>query len=158
MKTNRVFGCIAAVFALITISGPAMAQQERDVIELVKTQIAGQRQALVAENMMLTGEESEVFWPLYREYQGQRNTMSDRRIALLRKFRDNFDGMNDEQSSEILDDWMKFEDDIQKLRKKYIKTFEKAIGGRTSLRFFQLENKLDTIIDYDLAQVVPLAQ
>jgi hypothetical protein len=158
MKTNRVFGCITAVFALILLSGPTMAQQERDVIELIKTQISGQRQALVAENMMLTAEESEVFWPLYREYQGQRNTMSDRRIALLRKFRDNFDGMNDEQSSEILDDWMKFEEDIQQLRKKYIKKFEKAVGGRTSLRFFQLENKLDTIIDYDLAQVVPLAQ
>lgn len=153
-----------ALFAIFTIAlfsgafSPVMAQQERDVIELVKTQISGQRQALVAENMMLMAEESEVFWPLYREYQGQRNTMSDRRIALLRKFRDNFDGMNDEQSSEILDDWMKFEDDIQKLRKKYIKKFEKAVGGRTSLRFFQLENKLDTIIDYDLAQVVPLAQ
>jgi len=122
------------------------------------TQIAGQRQALVAENMMLTASESEVFWPLYREYRGERNTMSDRRINLLRKFRDNFDGMDDAQSSETLANWMKLEDDIQKLRKKYLKKFEKAIGGRTSLRYFQLENKLDAIIAYDLAQVVPLAQ
>ncbi len=108
--------------------------------------------------MMLTASESEVFWPLYREYRGERNTMSDRRINLLRKFRDNFDGMDDAQSSETLANWMKLEDDIQKLRKKYLKKFEKAIGGRTSLRYFQLENKLDAIIAYDLAQVVPLAQ
>ena len=158
MKTLRTFTCLATLLPFLCIGGLAHAQQERDVIELIKTQISTQRQGLVAENLMLTEAQSEVFWPLYREYQTARDGMSDRRIMLLQKFRDNFDGMNDEQSLDILNDWIKLDDDIGKLRKKFIKKFDKQIGGRTTLRYFQLENKLDAIIDYDLAQIVPLAE
>ena len=68
MKLNSVLSgllvaCIATIFA-----GPAQAQQERDVIELIKSQLSTSRQALVAENMSLTAEESEIFWPLYRNF------------------------------------------------------------------------------------------
>jgi len=146
-------GCLALLFAL-----PAQAQQERDVIELIKSQISTQRQALVAENVSLTAEQSEVFWPLYREFQAKRGPLTDRRIELMKEFRDNFDGLNDEQAGEIIDGWLKLQDDILKLRKQYVKKFRKILPEKTTLRYFQVENKLDTIIDYDLSRVIPLAE
>lgn len=145
--------CLALVFAL-----PAQAQQERDVIELIKSQISTQRQALVAENLNLTEAQSEAFWPLYREFQSNRGPLIDRRIKLLQDFRDNFDGLTDEQSGDIIDRWLKLEDDIVKLRKQYVKKFRKILPEKSTLRYFQVENKLDTIIDYDLARVTPLAE
>jgi len=163
MKLSRFAIALPATLALITLAfialaAPAQAQQERDVMEVMKSQISTQRQALVAENLLLTKEESDVFWPLYREFQNKRNPLIDRRIDLLTKFRDNFDSLTDEQAAEIIDGWLELEADIVKLRKQYVKKFRKILPEKTTLRYFQVENKLDTIIDYDLSQVTPLAE
>ncbi|MGI9342941.1 MAG: hypothetical protein ACR2QV_08815 [Gammaproteobacteria bacterium] len=151
---------LSALFALaiIGIAAPAQAQQERDVIEVMKSQISTQRQALVAENLFLTKGESDAFWPLYREFQNERNPLIDRRIELLTQFRDNFDSLTEEQAADIIDGWVELESDIAKLRKQYVKKFRKILSEKTTLRYFQVENKLDTIIDYDLSQVTPLAE
>lgn len=58
----------------------------------------------------------------------------------------------------MLDDFMKLQDDILRLQKKYLSNFRKVLSEKKTLRYFQIENKMDTIIEYDLAQVVPLAE
>lgn len=67
MKITRLFITVATAGSLCGTINPVMAQQERDVIEVMKSQIATQRQALVVENLQLTAEESEAFWPVYRK-------------------------------------------------------------------------------------------
>lgn len=150
-----------AIFSVILFSGvfsPAMAQQERDVIELIKTQVGTQRQALVAENLQLTEEESTVFWPVYRSFHSDRDKLVDRRIKILMDFRDNFDGLTEEQAKKLLDDYVALQGEMLSLRKKWLKNFRAVLSEKTTLRYFQIENKLDAIIDFDLAQVVPLAE
>ena len=150
-----------ALFSLTLFSGafsPVMAQQERDVIELIKTQVGTQRQALVAENLQLTEAESTSFWPVYRSFHSERDKLVDRRIKLLMEFRDNFDGLSEEQSKKLLDDYIALQGEQLALRKKWVKNFRAVLSEKTTLRYFQIENKLDVIIDFDLAQVVPLAQ
>ena len=149
---------LAATCVALLIAGPAAAQQERDVIELIKSQVATQRQALVAENLNLTAAQSEVFWPLYREFQTKQQPLIDRRISLLTQFRDNFDGLEEADAAYLIDGWLSLEADIVKLRRQYVNKFRKALSEKLTLRYFQIENKLDVIIDYDLAQVIPLAE
>jgi hypothetical protein len=158
MNLKSLLSCVSIVCLALVFALPAQAQQERDVIELIKSQISTQRQALVAENLNLTEAQTDAFWPLYREFQSKRGPLIDRRIKLLQDFRDNFDGLTDEQSGDIIDRWLSLEDDIVKLRKQYVKKFRKILPEKSTLRYFQVENKLDTIIDYDLARVTPLAE
>ena len=158
MNPARILLTALAAGAFCLAAGNVMAQQERDVIEVMKSQVQAQRQALVAENLQLNEEESEAFWPVYRAFHAERDALVDRKIELLRKFRDNFDGLSEEQSAQILDDYFQLQEDILKLRKKHLKNFRKVLSEKTTLRYFQIENKLDAIIESDLAQVVPLAQ
>jgi len=158
MKPTAVIHGLRLAFVLTLLFAPAQAQQEQDVIELIKSQVATQRQALVAENLNLTAEQSEVFWPLYREFQAQRRPLIDRRISLLKQFSDNFDGLSNDEAASIIDGWIALEGDVYKLRKKYVKKFRKILPEKTTLRYFQIEKKLDTIIEYDLSQVTPLAE
>lgn len=158
MKITRLFITVATAGSLCGTINPVMAQQERDVIEVMKSQIATQRQALVVENLQLTAEESEAFWPVYRKYAAERDGLVDRRITLLKEFRDNFDGLSDDEAKTLLDDFMKLQDDILRLQKKYLSNFRKVLSEKKTLRYFQIENKMDTTIEYDLAQVVPLAE
>ena len=143
---------------VITVTQFAIAQQENDLIEVIRGQIKTDRQAVVAANMTLSATQSENFWPLYRKYHGERDGLIDRRVALLTEFRDNRMGMTAEQAKQILTDALNLEKDIGKLKRKYASKFEKVLSPRATLRYYQIENKLDTIIDYELASVVPLRQ
>jgi hypothetical protein len=142
----------------ISLSLPATAQTENDLIEVIRGQIKKDRQAVVAANMTLSATQSENFWPLYRKYHQDRDSLADRRVALLTDFRDNRMGMTAEQAKQILSDALELEKDIGKLKRKYAPKFEKVLAPRATLRYYQIENKLDTIIDYELASVVPLRQ
>ena len=62
------------------------------------------------------------------------------------------------QARTMLDDYIQLQDDFVRLRKKYLSNFRRVLSEKKTLRYFQIENKMDTIIDYDLAQIVPLAE
>lgn len=155
---NKFF---AILIISMSVAAPAVAgshMQEQDMIEVIRGQITADREALVAENLNLTAEESEAFWPVYRRFQNERSALVDRRIKILTEFRDNFETLDDEVAKQLLNDSIKLEDDFQALRMKFLKDFRKALPEKKVLRYLQIENKIDTIIDYDLAQIVPLAE
>ncbi len=151
----------ALVFlAAVVLAGYAsetFAQQERDEIELMLAQIRTNRQAIVTENLALTAEDSEAFWPLYRQFQNDRALMVDRTMKMLTEFRDNFDVLSEEQAKALVDEYFKIQKEELRLNEKYLREFRKILSQKKTLRYFQIENKLDAIIDYDLSQVIPLA-
>ncbi len=98
-------------------SGNVLAQTEADTIAAVRAQIGANRMALVAENLGLAKEEADSFWPLYREFHNERDKLIDQRVTLLRNFRDNFDNLTDEQSRQLIDDYLGLQESLLKLRK-----------------------------------------
>ena len=148
---------LATVLTILPATG-LMAQPETDVTDAIKAQIKSNRQALVAENLMLSESESEVFWPVYRDFHAQRDALLDRRIELLQEFRDNFDGLTDAQATRMLDDYFVLQEDFLSLRKDYLQKFRGVLPDKKTLRYYQIESKMDTIIEYELSQVVPLAE
>jgi len=158
MKITRITTALIVLFIALGASAPVMAQSEADAIAAIRAQIGANRQALVAENMMFTEAESEKFWPLYREFQAERSALMDRRVAILTNFRDNYETLTNEQAKSIIDEALKLEEDLFKLRRNNTRRFRKVISDKQVLRYFQIESKLDAIINFDLARVVPLAQ
>jgi polyhydroxyalkanoate synthesis regulator phasin len=155
LLTTALVFLAAAVLA--GYASDTFAQQERDQIELMLAQIRTNRQAIVTENLDLTAAESDVFWPLYRQFQNDRATMVDRTMKMLTEFRDNFDVLSEEQAKALVDEYFKIQKEELRLNEKYLREFRKILSQKKTLRYFQIENKLDAIIDYDLSQVIPLA-
>ena len=83
--------------------------------------------------------------------------MVDRTMKMLTEFRDNFDGLSEEQAKALVDEYFKIQKEELRLNEKYLREFRKILSQKKTLRYFQIENKLDAIIDYDLSQVIPLA-
>ncbi len=149
-------GSLALLVMGLFLCPPAIAQQERDEIEVLRSQIGADRQALVAANMQLSEKQGEDFWPLYREFHMEKDVLMDRRVKILTEFRDDYMGMTAEQAEQILVDALKLEKDLYKLKESYRKKFQKVLAPRATLRFYQIENKLDTVINFSIASVVPL--
>ena len=132
------------------------AQTADDEIQLARSVVQTERQAMVAANLGLSDAESAVFWPLYKEYRAAVDQATDTRVALLKQYFASFETLTDEEASALLDDFFAYEKNLLKTRMTYAKKMRKVMSGRTVARFFQIEHKMDAIIEYEMAGEVPL--
>jgi hypothetical protein len=146
---------LAVAFACVM---PVMAQDTSSEIELTRAVIQTERQSIVAAAMDLDTEESAEFWPLYREYQNQRAALGDRDVALIKDFAENFEVMTDVKAGQLLDEYLSIEKAHLKLKTQYAKKFRKVLPDKKVTRYFQIENKLDAVIDAELAKEIPLME
>ena len=102
--------------------------------------------------------EARAFTPVYDEYQKERKEIAQRQIAELNKFASNYGSMTDKAAGEILKSWFKIQEDKNDLVEKYAKKFDHVLPKTKVLRFVQVENKLETVVDLQAARVIPLAK
>ena len=151
---NRTLAA-ALILSTLLLVGSAGAQTDDD-IQLTRAVVQTERQAVVAANLGLSDTESAVFWPLYKEYRAAVDRATDARVALMKKYFASYETLTDEEASTLLDDFFTYEENLLKTRMTYAKKMRKVLPGKTVARFFQIENKMDTIIEYEMAGEVPL--
>ena len=145
---------ILAFFGLFVTNG----QTANDYLELTREVIKVEKKAAIAEVMQLTKAESQPFWNLYNEYQGKLYTVQNKRIAIIKDFAENYESLTDEKADELWNANMAYAQEILKLEKTYYKKFKKIISAGKAARFFQAENKIETMIDAQLAIEIPLIE
>ena len=153
MKRALATGC---VLSLLLLAAPVGAQTADDDLQLTRAVVQTERQAVVAANLGLSDAESAIFWPLYKEYRAAVDQATDTRVALMKRYFASFETLTDEEASTLLDDFFAYKKNLLKTRSAYAKRMRKVLSGRTVARFFQIENKMDTIIEYEMAGEVPL--
>jgi hypothetical protein len=127
-------------------------------IELTRASIQLRRQAIVTSVMDLAPKEADAFWPLYREYRLEMAKVGDRVSKLLVQYADQYDTLTDEQAAGIMKEWLSVERAKLGVKDKYVSRFRKILPARKVMRFFQTDNKLDAVINAQLASIVPLAR
>jgi len=127
-------------------------------IELTRAAIQVRRQALVTAAMDLQAQEADIFWPLYREYRLAMAKVNDRFVKLLVAYMQNYDELSDVEAARIMDEYLAIERARNGVKTKYVPRFREKLPARKVARFFQFDNKLDAIINADLASVIPLAR
>ena len=150
-------GLVAAVpVILLGSAAPSRAQSTADEIELVRSVVQTGRKVVVAKNMQLTDAESEAFWPVYNEFETAIRAVNDKRVKILSELGRDFDTLSDEQAVDLLQQSFKFQQERVKVRKSFIRKFKKVLSGKRLTRFYQIDGKIDTMIDFDIARTVPL--
>jgi len=150
---------LTLTLGLFSLAATLCGQGLRDAaaVEQARRAIQEHRQNIVDTTIDLTDKEKQPFWNLYMDWRAKSAGIGDRIVALITKI-DDSGTITDAEAKRMLDDWMKLQKEELKLRDEYIKRFRKIIPDRKVARFFQLEGKLDAIIDYDLASRVPLLE
>ena len=127
-------------------------------MELTRAAIQVRRQALVTSVMDLEPKQAEAFWPLYRDYRAEMTKVNDRLVKLLTVYLDNFDNLTDETAAKLMAESLSIDRERNKVKSKYVSRFAKVIPPKQVARFYQVENKLDAVINAELARIVPLAR
>lgn len=152
---GRMMLVVLCLFGM-TLATRAVAQTTTDAIEVTRAAIQTERRAIVAKTMELTEPESQAFWPVYNEYWAEMNKVLDRRVRLITDYAEHWGDISDEKAGSMLDEFFKIQEDRLKVKKSYVKKFKKVLPTKKVARYYQVENKLDALIDVDLAQGIPL--
>ena len=127
-------------------------------IELTRASIQVRRQALVTAAMDLAPKDADVFWPLYREYREEMAKVNDRFVRLLVGYLENYDSLTDEAARKMLDEYLSIDRARNGVKSTFVPRFGKVIPAKQVARFFQIDNKLDAVINAELAKLIPLAR
>jgi hypothetical protein len=149
---------LLSILSVVLISTAIYAQSANDYLELARDVLKTEKKAAIAEVMQLTDVESTPFWVLYNEYQGKLYLVANKRIALIKDFSENYETLTDEKADLLWVNAMAYNQEVLKLEKQYYKKFKKILPAGKAARFFQAENKIETMIDAQLALEIPLIE
>jgi hypothetical protein len=121
-------------------------------------QIQTDKRAIVLSALDLTDAEVAAFTPIYDEYQADMKEIFTRTSDVLNKYASNYDSMTDDAAEDILKEAIALREDRNDVLKDYAKKFSRKLPATKVLRWVQVESKLTTLIDWQMAQIIPLAK
>ena len=140
---------------LIIMIQPLCAQSIDDYLEVARDVLKTEKKAAVAEAMQLTEAESGPFWELYNEYNAELYKVHTDRVNIIKNFKV---AMTDEEADAAVNNIHAYQSKLIALNKAYYKKFKKIMPASRVARYFQIENKIDALINFRLAQEIPLIE
>jgi hypothetical protein len=154
MKNGIIFVLAVMLLALIPAALPAQTQADEE--EMIRSQLQTGKKAIIADNMQFTEAESQAFWPVYNEFQQAKMKINAKTIKLINDYLANYEKMTDEKAGAIVKDLVALEKERADLKASFLPRFSKVLPAKKVARYYQLENKIEAIVKYELAKEVPL--
>jgi Spy/CpxP family protein refolding chaperone len=153
-----------AVEILLFMNTALLAQQTSktatpltdDDIALLRADIQADKTDVITKTMQFTEAQSKAFWPLYREYANEQQKIGDQRVSLIKDYAAHFDSIDDAAANDFMMRFLKYDKDNHDLRAKYYPKFKEAVGARQAAKFFQVDNRLNLLVNLQLARLVPI--
>jgi len=150
------FTAASLVACTLGLSGTASAQTSQKQLDIAAAR--AQRKATVGANMNLTPDEASKFWPVYDAYEKSMDSIEDRHVRELKDFAAKYNNLTDADAKKKLDEVIAIQQARLDVQKQYIPQFRAVIPQVKVTRFYQIDNKIQALIQCDIAQLVPLAQ
>jgi hypothetical protein len=126
-------------------------------IAMLRSDLRSNRKQVVAANMKLSDSEAEKFWPIYDQYVNELVKINNSKYALIKEYLQS-SNMTDEQADSLAKRWVDVDASVAQLRLKYIPIFRGALSAKGTAMFFQIDRRVQMMIDLQLASAIPLIQ
>ncbi len=154
--------CLATLLiGSVRLSVAAQTGNEVDVnseIESLRTDMRADKVKIITAAMKFSPEESSAFWPIYEKYEADLSKLNDQRVQLIKSYAEKYDSLTNADAKAMSEKAFDLESRRAQLRKKYFKEFNSKLPATTVARFFQLEHRLDLLVDLQLASELPPLQ
>jgi hypothetical protein len=126
-------------------------------IALLRQDLRAMKMQVIGQNMSLSDSEGQKFWPIYNHYVKDLQEVNNQKYALLKQYAEMWATMNDEDALIYVRHWLEADGQAQALRLQYVPVVSQVLPGRKAATFFQLDRRLNMIIDLQLFSQIPLA-
>lgn len=127
---------LTALIFFISLS--LFAQGNRQEVE---ERYRAQKIAFITDKMQLTPEEAQLFWPLYRQMEAEKDALSKEMRDFRTSFPQNDMDFSEEQAAELLSFMNRHSASVSKLLMEFQKKFLKVISAKKLLLLHSADNE-----------------
>jgi hypothetical protein len=140
MNTYRIL----VVLVVMGLSQAAYSQGNEEE-QKTKDRIEAYRAQFITEELELTPEEAQQFWPVYNMYRKKVDAIQLERMKKHAGFRDDpraeLDAMSDEEVYQEIESEMKKQQELLNLRKEYFKKFDEVLPIKKVALLYRAEGE-----------------
>ena len=153
---------VSFILVMIVISWAfaALAQDDQeDNMKFVIEKVHADKKLLIAKNMQLTTDEAKTFWPIYDKYQDELFLLRARTGKMIKDYAGAYkQKMTNDIAKDLIYEYMTIDRLGLKLRMSYLAKFRTSLSDVKVMRYYQIENKIEAALLYDLARKIPLSR
>ncbi len=157
MNKNSALSIIT--FARLAFCPLGRAQDQEltidSTIAVVRANMRADRTTLITAGMNFSDKDGAAFWPIYQQYEYERSKLDDRRAAVIKQYTQKYPKLTDAEAKAMADQMLDSEVRLAELKKKYYKKFNKALPALTVTKFFQMERRIDLLMDLQVESALP---
>ena len=125
-------------------------------IQLLRSNLQADKNDIISRAMQFTDSESSAFWPIYRDYVRDQQSVGDERVQLIKDYAQNYDAMDDAKAKNMAQRQLNVDAKFVNVRQEYWPKFEKALGAKRAAKFFQVDSRLTLLTNLQLTSEIPL--
>ena len=159
----RIKFCLGlAVIVMLTLVPAHLCAQDNSSIDsdiqMLRADLRSDKTKIMADQMQLSDAEGKAFWPIYNEYDTELAKLNDQRVALLKEYASSYNTLTDPQVQSLAQRSFALQKKRVDLREKYFKKMSKALSPKSAARFVQTEERVDMLLNLQLAANLPMVQ
>jgi len=131
MKKGVIFLLIMLMFPVIRLTAQNPNLEKLNAYKI----------GFFSKRLNLTSQEAEKFWPVYNEYQKQKNLIQQEKFSLIKNFNQNENSLSDNQLTETGDKLIAYIVQESSLAVTFHKKLKEVLPPAKVIRFYQAENQ-----------------
>ena len=151
---------LTITFAMFGLSSVCRAQTQEPSLDssiaVIRANMGADRVTLITAAMNFNDKDAAAFWPIYRSYEHERSTLDDRRVAVIKEYAGKYSTLTDADAKAMAERMFDCDSRLAELKKAYFKKFNKVLPAYTVTKFFQLEHRIDLLMDTKVESSLPL--
>ncbi len=156
MKSSAL---LVVTFVMLAFCPLGRAQDQETAIDstiaVVRANMRADRTTLITTGMNFNDKDGSAFWPIYRQYEYERSRLDDRRAAVIKQYTQKYPNLTDAEAKAMAEQMFDCESRLAELKKKYYKKFNKVLPALTVAKFFQLDRRVDLLMDMNVEVSLP---
>lgn len=165
MKKSAIYLTFFCAFAALGTAGqqkPTLNEtQEANLkayIDLMRQDLRSSKVSILGELMGLDPQQAARFWPVYNDYDKGLTKLADERLALIRRYVDNYSALTDDTATRVAMGLLDIESRRVDLRKQYFQRFSTVLTPRDAARWLQIEVQIERLIDLQILASLPIVE
>jgi hypothetical protein len=156
IKNSALFLVMFAMLAFCLLGRAQDREPDIDsTIAVVRANMQADRTALITTGMNFNDKEGAAFWPIYQQYEYERSRVDDSRVAVIKQYTLKYPNLTNAEAKAMADQLLDCDSRLAALKKKYYKKFNKVLPALTVSKFFQLEHRVDLMMDMQVESSLP---
>src|SRR5258707_7899018 len=132
------------------------AQTSDPEMDYIKKTYSQDKKTLVDQYMNLNVQDGGKFWPVYADYEANREKLATARINLINQYVNGYDSLTPEKTDKLIKASFDNTISLDKLNSDYYDKMKKAVGAVNAAKYMQLEIYLQTMWKAVVQSNIPL--